>query len=56
MQDEIGVQITDFIAVVALLLNRVVQHQRWLQSVENKQERGAHRRGVVQDQIRPVAG
>ena len=56
MQDEIGVQVTDSITVVALLFTKAMQDQRWLQITENKGEPRTLQAPTTQDQIRPVPG
>ncbi len=56
MQDEIGVQATDYIAVVALLIVRLVQDQISSEVIENKEEADTLIEYSVQDQIRPVPG
>ena len=56
MQDEIGVQVTDSITVVALLLTKAMQDQRRLQSTGNKGEPRALQASGTQDQIQPVSG
>ena len=56
VQDEIGFQTTDVIAVVAKLIVRVVQDQRRLQVTEDKGEPATLREPASQDQIRAVPG
>lgn len=56
MQDEIGVQVTDSITVVALLLIKAMQDQRRLQSTEDKGEPRTLQTFGTQDQIQPVPG
>ena len=56
MQDEIGVQVTDSIAVVALLLMEATQDQRWPQTVDNKEEPDTLQQNSTKDQCQPVPG
>lgn len=55
-QDEIGVEATDLIAVVAILLVRAMQDQRRLQVLGKKRDSPTLRGLSAQDQIDPVPG
>ncbi len=56
IQDEIGVQVTDAIAVTALLIIKATQDQRRPQTTDNKEEPGTLQQTTTQDQIQPVPG
>lgn len=56
MQDEIGVQTTDSIAVVAKVIVRAVQSEKRPVVVDNKGDPRRHRGGVAQDEMSPVPG
>jgi hypothetical protein len=56
MQDEIGVQLTDSIAVVAKLIAQAVQDERRPVVVEKKGEAWTLQGPVTQDEISPVPG
>lgn len=56
MQSEIGIEVTDFIAVVAKVLVRLMQSEMGTQVVENNEERSRLRGEVAQDEISPVPG
>lgn len=55
-QDQIGVQVTDFIAVLALLITRRVQDQIRLQSIGRKGDTRRHHARHEKDQSDPVPG
>lgn len=56
MQSEIGLEVTDFIAVVAKVMVRLMQSEIRMQVLENRRERARLRGEVAQDEIRPVPG
>lgn len=56
MQDEIGFQVTDSIAVVAKVMVRAVQSERGPVVVDDKGDPRTHRGGVAQDEMSPVPG
>ena len=55
-QDQIGVQVTDFIAVLALLIARRVQDQIRLQSIGRPGDTRRHQARRDKDQSDPVPG
>lgn len=55
-QSQIGVQVTDFMVVVALLMLKLMQSQRRLQAPENKEDTGRHDGEPVQSQRATVSG
>ena len=55
-QDQIGVQVTDFIAVLALLITRRVQDQIRPQSIVKARDTRRHQTRLDKDQSDPVQG
>jgi len=56
MQSEIGLEVTDFIAVVARLLVRLMQSEKLTQVIGNKREPRTLQGVSTQDEIHPVPG
>jgi hypothetical protein len=56
VQSEIGLEVTDFIAVVARLLIRLMQSEMGVQIAENKRVRRRLQEGATQTQIHRVPG
>ena len=56
MQSEIGIEVTDSIAVVAKVMLRLVQSEKRTEVIENKREPPRLREEVTQSEIPPVPG